>query len=538
MAIKIKELFVTDLDPNSGAWWSKSKIDKINYNFNQFSNGGAPGPRGNIGVDGGDGHVGPQGYVGYRGSQGFQGFQGAGNLNEWDYFPEAEGLPGYLFTRKNPITEIQLAPVALRVGYKISDTGVYGVGVDPAIDSPIQSIKVADNDWVNLRVEDNSGFDGYNFRLGYSGVNPRFEITPNRTSPNFRIIYTAQTIVIRTGTSDGISSVLKDSIIITEDLITVNTGGIIGPAFNLSVNGGTTKSSTDFMFTPGAIQDRILVSTDTSGNVEWKDIKDVFGVFPIGSIISIKNDVFVTEHFWLNDSVTVDTGSPLNNIYGRGKIGTDFEGWYLCNGETWETVEGYNKFLTPNLNNFNYTIGANGDVQNLVTLPAKNPILIGGYDMRVSGIPNNTGVYSIGYTSQFYNNDTSPGESDISMGPLDVPNEGYRISGMIHIVYLGNPNLKWSTTLTTPDTNYTIFLTQPSSNSTSVCGLNVNEPKDWNEFTSSVWNTFTVPSTTYKLFNLGTTTYAPSGWYANVDGYPIYWNSFAGNFTQRGIRCV
>ena len=138
----------------------------------------------------------------------------------------------------------------------------------------------------------------------------------------------------------------------------------------------------------------------------------------------------------------------------------------------------------------------------------------------------------------FYDNNTSPGNSDISMGVFDLPNLGYRISGMIHIVYLGNPNLKWSTVVTSPNTYYTITLTQPSSNSTAVCGLSVNEPKDWNVLNSESWNTFTVPSTTYKLFNLGTTIYAPSGWYANADGYPIYWNSLAGNFTQRGIRCV
>ena len=542
MAINIKELFVTDLDPNNGAWWSKSKIDKINYNFNQFSNGGAPGPQGVIGADGGDGPIGAQGHTGYKGSQGARGFQGPGNLNEWVYFKEAEGLPGYLFTRKNPITETQAAPVALRIGYLgtetngIPDDSEYNVGVDPTAKTPIQCVKVANSSWVNLRVEDNGGFNGYNFKFGSSSGAARFNITPDLSGTEFRIIYVAQTIILKTGSSDN---TLVDSITITDDLITINNGGITGPAFNVGENSGITKSSIDFVYTPGASTNKILVAKDSDGNVEWKNIKEVFGVYPIGSIISITATEFITEHFWLNDSVTVTTGSPLNNIYGRGKVGTDFEGWYLCNGETWETVEGYNQFLTPNLNNFNYTIGANGDVQNLITRPAENPILIGGYPMRVSAIPNGTGIYSIVYSSPFYDNNTSPGDSSISMGVFDLPNLGYRISGMIHIVYLGNPNLKWSNDGTVapppPASGSTITLTLPST--PALCDEPVNTNYSWTELNAASWNTFTVPSTTVKLFNFGTTTHAPSGWYINIDGYPIRWNSTTGTFTARGTTC-
>ena len=536
MAINIKELFVTDLDPNNGAWWSKSKIDKINYNFNQFLNGGAPGPQGFIGADGGDGPIGAQGHNGYKGPQGARGPQGAGNLNEWVYFKEAEGLPGYLFTRKNPITETQAAPVALRIGYLEQTLDPeYKVGVDPTNKTSIQCVKVANSSWANLRVEDNGGFNGYNFKFGSSSGAARFNITPDLSGTEFRIIYVAQTIILKTGSSDN---TLVDSITITDDLITINNGGITGPVFNVGESGGIIKSSTDFIYTTGASTNKILVAKDSNGTVEWKNIKDVFGVYPIGSIISIRATEFITEHFWLNDSVTVTTGSPLNNIYGRGKVDTDFEGWYLCNGETWETVEGYNQFLTPNLNNFSYTISANGDAQNLITRPEENPTLIGGYPLRVSGVPASNGIYSIAYSSQFYDNNTSPGNSDISMGTIGFPSVGYRISGMIHIVYLGNPNLKWSNDGTNapppppPNTGSTIALTLPSS--LVLCDEPVNTNYTW---TGSSWNTFTVPSTTVKLFNFGTTAHAPSGWYINIDGYPIRWNSITGNFTERGTTC-
>ena len=441
MAINIKELFVTDLDPNSGAWWSKDKVDKINYNFNQLSNGGMPGPQGTIGADGESGPVGLNGSVGYQGPQGYQGVQGVGSLNDWEYFPEANGLPGYLFPRKKPINTAQLAPVALRIGFLNYQ---HNSGGNPFISqTPVQIVKTKDSSWVNLRVEDDNDITyNYNFSLKYSSIDlyPRFDISPiiGDIESKFKIICTAQTIVYQTG--DDISS-LVDSITITDSKIKIDTGGTTGPSFNLSnVTGKFTKSENDFSFTPGAAIDKILVATNSDGNVEWKNVKDVFGTFPIGSIISIREDEFVSSHFWLNNPINVTSGSPLNNIYGRGKLGTDFAGWYLCNGETWETEQGQNQYLTPNLNNFSYTINANGDAQNFVTVSESNPILIGGYDIKILAVPDIDGLYSVSYTNPFPNNDTSPGNSIISMGTSGA----YYTSRMIHIVYLERTDLKWS----------------------------------------------------------------------------------------------
>lgn len=530
MAINIKELFVTDLDPNSGAWWSKDKVDKINYNFYLLSNGGMPGPQGTIGVDGGFGPIGDRGSVGYQGPRGYQGYQGVGSLNDWEYFPEANGLPGYLYPRKNPINIAQSAPIALRIGYLSTDSE-YEVGVEPQ--SPAQIVKTPDETWVNLRVENDSDADGYNFSFKSIDDKPVFEISPDITSTKFRIICAASNILFRTGTT--INNQI-DSITINDSQITINTGGITGPAFNLSnVSGKFTKSKEEFRFTPGAATNKVLISSNSDGDVEWKNVKDVFGTFPIGSIISIREDEFVTDHFWLNDSINVTLGSPLNNIYGRGKIGTDYEGWYLCNGETWETVEGFNQFLTPNLNNFSYTIDSNGDAQNLITSPETDPILIGGYDIRVSAIPNINGIYNVQYTTPFLDNNTSPGNSTFSMGTSG----SYYTSRMIHIVYLENPNLKWTNNgvyvppISTTEITLTLPLTTPLAIANQ-CTAPVTTDYSWTGTNVSEWNTFVIPSTN-KLFNLGTTDYAPTGWYVNVDGYPIYWDGT--DFTERGTTC-
>lgn len=527
MAINIKELFVTDLDPNSGAWWSKDKVDKINYNFNQLSNGGMPGPQGTIGADGGFGFIGAQGDTGYQGPQGYQGYQGTGSLNDWEYFPEADDLPGYLYPRKNPIGITQSAPVALRIGYLSTDPD-YEIGEEPNL-APSQIVKIIDNDWVNFRVEDNSSVYGYNFSFRSVGSDPRFEISPDVASAKLRITSTAQTIVF--WTFNPTTTLFKDSIKITDSQITINTGGITGPAFNLSnVSGKFTKSQDELRYTPGAATNKVLVSTNTQGDLEWKNVKDVFGTFPIGSIVSIRESEFIPAHFWLDDSINVTSGSPLNNIYGRGKLGTDYEGWYLCNGETWETEQGFNQYLTPNLNNFNYTIDANGDAQNSITVPEANPVIIGGYDLRILAVPDTNGIYSIGYTNTFLDNNTSPGNSILPMGTSG----SYYNSRMIHIVYLEDPNLKWSNTgvFVPPITTTNILLTQPLSS--ILCNELVTTNYSWTGPNNAAWNTFIIPST-YKLFNFGTTNFAPIGWYINADGYPIYWDGT--DFIQRGATC-
>ena len=75
-------------------------------------------------------------------------------------------------------------------------------------------------------------------------------------------------------------------------------------------------------------------------------------------------------------------------------------------------------------------------------------------------------------------------------------------------------------TVSIPTTN--ILLTLPLAPQ-NVCDAPVTTNYSWTGPNAATWNTFTIPST-YKLFNVGTTTYAPAGWYANVDGTAIEWS--------------
>ena len=82
MPLNIKNIFSSDLDPNRTDFWSTDKLDKLNYNFNQLSEGGARGP---LGVDGINGPTGVTGVTGPQGNEGIQGNQGVSgadaNLN-------------------------------------------------------------------------------------------------------------------------------------------------------------------------------------------------------------------------------------------------------------------------------------------------------------------------------------------------------------------------------------------------------------------------------------------------------------------------
>lgn len=551
MAIDIKELFVTDLDPNNGAWWSGAKVDKINYNFDQLSKGGMPGPQGIIGIDGGFGPNGAQGFTGYQGPQGYQGIQGAASLNEWEYFPEGQGLPGYLSPKKNPVNSEQEAPVAIRIGYESGDPE-YLIGAGQG--EPIQTVKT-EIDWVNLRVEDNSNINGYNFMFDCDCGEQHLKISSNIGSPVPRIVFASQNIVLRTIVqSVNNTYALNDSIKITGNDININTRNNNNKFYLSKGTVGDIKSEEAFYFTPEAEIGKVLVSENNDGDIKWKNVKDVFGTFPIGSIITLGAKEFNTTNFELSSTSTpVSSGYPVNFAYGRGKIGTEYEGWYLCHGETWETVEGYNRYLTPNLIGFRYQIVENGagqsaiDTYNISITQHINPI-IGGYDIGIFANVDSDGAYSVLYTNSFLENNISPGLNKVTVDNVSSQTTPSYIRGDYFstlnywIVYLENPNLKWSNTAitsTTPAVSTDIIELFSTQNESNICSsIGSTREYSWNGPSLNVnWNTFNLSDNRIKLFRYGTTLYAASGWYRNTNGigYPIYWNGSA--FVTRGVEC-
>ena len=545
MAINIKELFTTDLNPNSNVWWSKDKVDKINYNFYLLSNGGMPGPQGTIGEDGAFGVMGTIGTVGAQGPQGYQGPQGKENLNDWIYFPESDvtisdssvvTVPAYLFPRRNLPTEVTTAPVNLRIGFLSTDPE-YVVPVEAV--SPVQIINT-ENTWTQLRVLNNNlTTKGYNFNFSYASPTSTFKISPGVTSAIHNLIFSADNISL--SVKNPILTGFTEAISITDSIININK---VSPGFefNLSnVAAKKTSSSGQFRYSVGAGIEKILTSTDIVGNVAWKTTKEIFQGFPIGSILSIRESDFNSSYFTLSTSSTnpsIPVGANgLSNTYGRGIVGDEYEGWYLCNGQTWRTEQGSNAYLTPNLNNFTYNIQPGGSQPVAgVNLGQNDPILIGGYDLRILASTDQSGVYNIQYTSPFPDNDQSPSISLVEIEETSSAATHYS-SRMVHIVYLKEPNLIWSSTAIPQLVLTSITLTVAQSSSNTACTAPVDTIFSWTGENASEWATVTPPTSDYQLYaqNSSGPVLAPSGWYANDARVRLYWNGTS--FTNRIEVC-
>lgn len=491
MPLRIKELYRTDLDPNSIDWWSSDKIDKLNYNFNLLSNGGMAGPAGVIGDDGNMGLDGAQGPQGYSGAQGEQGAQGPQGLSPW-----TEGRNNdYLTLFPNFQGSFEYQP--LRVGLGQLDSEQNAISFQGPLHvlhnhNPIVSNLILNSENSNL---------GFHFRLSSQSSAKKLEIGKlDSVQDNLILQYDLETMdyLMHNTVNDNnyLLEATDSNLILRSTLIKLGTSS------------NTTTANSSFKYNNDAITDRVLVSLDSDGNSIWKNKADVFGSLPIGSIISITQDQFNETNFELAYSTTQQGTPELKIIQGRGKEDTSFEGWYLCNGKTW--TDGVIQYEVPNLNSFNYSIDSNGGSQNEVVDGGDNSrILIAGYNLRMESTYA-SGEYSSTLVTplQFSNN-------QITLTPTSG---SFDVSRNIHIVYLKGINYYWTTeeTTTTPTTN--IVLSTPNFSAASACAANENTYK-WTGG-STDWVTGNMSGITLYNSDLSA---ASIGWYER-EGLARYWN--------------
>lgn len=542
MAINIKELFRSDLDPNSTLWWSEDKIDKVNYNFGLLSNGGMPGPQGSIGPDGDFGPIGMKGPQGYQGYQGPQGFQGAYAINDWVYYPDTIGDNGYLFVKKNIDSTLEYSPVVMRIGIDKNDTrstvpsSYYDYVVLGNVNPNLGDSK---SPKINLRLASDGKVSDY--KLNINGSIAELHIGKFVSADTgFQIIHPGENIKLRSITPQ--SGGTTDTHEINDSLIKINArlsenGSTIANATLSNVSGKHTRSNDTFNYSKGAQINYVLVADDSLGTSNWRDKNSIFGSYPIGSIISIRESDFNSTNFHLNGT-EYQNGSPLpvlKNLFGRGKVNTDFAGWYLCNGESWEISPGVNSILTPNLNSFNYNIGANGGEQNAVVDGGSNDkIIVGGYDLSVSATFNSSNnIYDVQFTNTW--NDNNSGDATIDMG-VSTPTDSY-VSRMVHIVYLENTNLAWSKSNVAPPVITTnpislgySLLNSPSPN--GICDVQISNTYSWNGTVGS-WATFNASNGGVYLYAYNTTNFAATGYYIDIaTGIWRYWNATTQTFSS------
>lgn len=450
MSINIKEIFKSDLDPNSANWWAKDKVDKLNFNFGQLSNGGMLGISGSQGTSASTGSIGIKGEVGHQGETGFEGFEGAPVISLWK--TNIDGNQSTIFPT-GMLTVPDYGPTRLIIG--------------KANDGSVNSDYIIDQQWTGTLASSAilySNVDRSNFALDHynnAGVLDSSFAHHKYFNNTLRVGTPGAPLIIQVNLGDTIHQLTTSengapnnqtgnsltqqvssppNIKITDSLFQVNT------ETNFDVGFTSTK---DFSYNKAATDKSVLISSSTNGDVIWKSKYEIFGALPVGSIMSIQASDFNNTNFHQVDTLYIETGDGLlRNIYGRGRVDTPFEGWYLCNGQDWQLNDTISNEV-PNLNSFNFDIEADGDAQTAINNGGDNtPIIIGGASIAVDA----NYVTGLTYTDPGTYEITTPGinTNDISTNFAVAPNtiggqtsSGYGITRMVHLINLGSSSLKW-----------------------------------------------------------------------------------------------
>lgn len=412
MAINLKEIFSSDSD--------QIKLDKVNYNFDQIeANGGGPqGPAGQNGATGVQGTMGPQGA---QGPQGSQGSQGDGGSEGGEYWTQIDGDPqglssDTLVPTHNP-AEVAEAPNIV-IGYK-SDDAEYN---QPEGDA-------------KLVVHRHNNYES-NIRLKTQGVPNDFDFILSNNGTNTTILtgkFTGGTPNLLSHHADRIKLLSNDGL--TEYVNFDGTTVDINVDANLQ---NTVVNGTLRIASGNPDTDKIAVAGDLAGTIQFKDINELGGTVPVGTIISILPSIFSDNTKFLNqETVTLaDNDNDLLPIRVGSGVG-DYEGWYICNGKTWKDGSGFT-FATPDLNSFSYDIEDNADSTSLngqgqATVTNNGVQVIGGSDIDLNADYTGSSTYDITSTI-----DASAVDIQDGTGTLNV-----KIKKLPQIIYIGEADLYW-----------------------------------------------------------------------------------------------
>ena len=412
MAINLKEILVSDVD--------NIKLDKVNYNFDQLvANGGGPqGFQGNPGYTGYQGVTGYQGNQGIEGDQGFQGDQGSNGQEIWKVNLGGSSQSDTIL----PIIGAQGLAPSVVLGYKSTDAEYN------AIEERAQVV-----------INRHSNFNN-NLELKTVGLNTAFafkldtDILSGNASMDMSFV-------------NGTGSINQYADVFTWGDPTLVAGNLI------SLNNTTLNVKVDTVFQKdvkidGALRiltgnpqaDHIAVSENAQGKIIFKDISDIGGTVPIGTIISMLPAYFEDNNKFVNQHTAISpAAAPIDIYVGRG-IG-EYEGWYICNGKTWSNGTPEGTFVTPDLNSFSYNIANDPNVNDpasqgeAILIEDEIPI-IGGADTSLTATYNNSTLLfdvtgTLGSTESLFQTDS--GNSGTT----------YTIKKLPQIIFLGFNNLTW-----------------------------------------------------------------------------------------------
>lgn len=420
MIINLKQ--IRALDPDN------IKLDKINYNFDQLVvNSG--GPKGYAGPDG---NIGPQGFQGALGVQGDRGDRGAQG-------PSAVDTTSYwVSTIENG------AFMSTLFGKHIPDLPEY---------SPVIASGYIDGDIKYNQQQQNNGLPRYqwvinrrsdkvasNLRLTSEDVvENAFDITMDNSDGLSKLYLSFINIVDSQLNLQAKNHIIK-SAVSGNDLFSIGTGSI-NTYNDTSFEKPVTFNASLSISIDSPDVDKIVTSNDNTGSVTFKTSSELGGSVKIGTIISILPSIFGDLFKFVNYQ-TIDSNLDLNNpikIRMGAGIG-DYEGWYVCNGQTW--TNGSTSITVPELNSFSYQITSNPNSadpnsQGYINVVNNEVSLIGGANISVSAsIPP-------GSTSAVYNNSLTNNSNDPQI-LTNASSAQFKIKKLPQIIYLETIDLWWS----------------------------------------------------------------------------------------------
>lgn len=420
MAINLKQISFSDSD--------NIKLDKVNYNFDQLvANGG--GPQGATGLKGDTGPQGPQGIQGPTGPQGATGPQGdPGSAGDSYWINVPGGTTGSITADTIiPKDDTGMAyPPVISVGFLSSD---------PEYNIP-QPISQPKYQWIinrknhfasNLRfTNDNSSTDWFDFIMESSGVLSSKFTMGFKDGINSTLEWYAQNHQFKSNITGDTLLSISDQLIQYNAPVEFNRPVTIGGQLVI----GNANADTN----------KIAVSDDNTGKVIFRTALEIGGIVPIGTIVSILPSIFSDSSKFLN-SQSIDASTlpaldlPLEIRVGSGIAGTEYEGWYLCNGKDW--TDGTNSNVVPDLNSFSYEIDDNTasidpNSQGSVSETNNETHLVGGADIFMDANTVASGFYNVTSTV------TTTSESVETTGETS-----FVIKKLPQIIYLGKPDLYW-----------------------------------------------------------------------------------------------
>lgn len=421
----------------------QERLDKINYNFDQLvANGGGPmgstGPIGETGMQGVTGDQGPQG------AGGDQGTQGPINTDVSNFWKDGAvyQTSGLNIQTIVPVDTIDAG------NQKHSPTVLLGFTTDYPEYSDVQSsplykaqLVVNKNDQYvdsNIRLVSNNSqglyadfdltadtyFDGsYGNELSRYNLNIGFNETVGIQK---NINYRADSFKFKDlNDNDLLTMDANNGALFTGNFVSTGSAHFVGSIFKIDMGVGSIAGTEPAL-------GKIAVSLDSDGTIGFKSPEEIGAGIPIGTIISFLPSIYEnTNNFIQSQNIQgyIDSGTNPDNIeieIGAGIAGTEYEGWYLCNGETWVGQNG-ESYTVPNLNSFNYSITtADG---NVTSGPVALNVLGGSYaTMNQSGST---------LTDTYVTGDELVGMADSSNVPAD--HIAYKIIRTPQLIYLGLP---------------------------------------------------------------------------------------------------